>query len=113
MWELAKKHPLLAGISALACILVLAAAVDGIGARRAAARYFDRAWGWAKAYDRDTAASKKEYENKIRALTLDRDSYRKKYEAAMGRLNAPWSPPTSTKALQDRFTKLGYRGRLK
>lgn len=109
----AKGSPLFAGIIVLASILVLAAVADGVSARRVAGRYFDRAWGWAKAYDRDIAASKKEFEAKIKVLTADRDAYRKKWEAARGKMGKPWSPPSNAKALQERFNKLGYRGVLR
>ena len=109
----AKGRPLLAVISVCLCILVLASAVDGVSARRAAGRYFDLAKGWAAAYQRDTAASKKEYEAKIEQLTADRDAYRKKWEAARGKMGRPWDPPKGKKDLEVRFRALGYAGRVK
>lgn len=117
MWKLireeAKKRPLFAGIIVLACILVLGAAVDGIFARRAVTRYFDQAWQWAKTYDRDKAETKKKHDAEIRALTADRDAYRRKWEDAKGKMGKPWSPPSNAKALQERFNRMGYRGVLK
>jgi hypothetical protein len=113
IWTWAKGKPLLAGIIVAVLIVVLSGAVDGISARRAAGRYFDLAKGWAAAYQRDTAASKKEYEAKIKTLTDDRDTYRKKWETARGKMSAPWSPPSNAKALQERFNRIGYRGTLR
>jgi len=115
MWLLkwANANRLTAAIFAVCAILALASAGDFLGARHAVSYYRNLAKGWAAAYQRDTAASKKEYEAKIKVLTADRDAYRKKWAAARGRMAAPWVPPEGAKALQERFTRLGYRGRLK
>jgi len=113
IWKWASGNRLLAGISVVCAILVLGSAVDFLGARNAASRYFDLAKGWAAAYQRDTAASKKEYEGKIKTLTDDRDAYKRKYEVAKGKLGAPWVPPADPKEIEERFLKMGYRGRVR
>ena len=113
MWEWAKKNILFAIIIVVALIVVFSGAVDGISARRAATRYFDLAKGWAAAYSRDTAASKKEYEGKIKALTADRDAYKRKWEVAKGKMSAPWKAPAGAKELEERFLNMGYRGRIR
>ena len=113
MWKWANANRLLAGIIAVALIVVFSGAVDGISARRAATRYFDLAKGWATAYSRDTAASKKEYEGKIKALTVDRDSYKTKYEAAKRKMARPWAAPGDVTELEQRYRALGYSGRVK
>lgn len=110
LWLLAKARPLLAAIIVLASILALGGAVDGVSARLAATRYFDLIKRWQTAYNRDTAASKKEYEAKIQTLTADRDAYRKKWEAAKGKMSRPWTPPATSRDLEQRFQVLGYRG---
>lgn len=110
-WALANK--LLAIIIAGALIAVFSGAVDSIGARRAAQRYFDIAKGWAAAYQRDTAASKTEYEARIKTLTADRDTYRKKYEAAKRKMGATWVAPKNQREIEERFLKMGLRGRVK
>jgi len=109
----AKKNPLFAIIIAAALIVVCSGAVDGISARRAATRYFDLAKGWAAAYSRDTAASKKEYEERIRILTAELNADETVWEDAKGKMGRPWTPPKGAKALQERFKKLGYRGNLR
>jgi hypothetical protein len=109
----AKGYPILVGAFAILLIAVLSAASVGISARNAASRYLDLAKGWATAYNRDTAASKKEYDRNIAVLTADRNAYRKKWEVAIGKMNTPWKPPKNAKALQDRFYRMGYRGGLR
>lgn len=106
-------NKMLAVISAILLLVAISSAVDGISMRQTAKGYLNRAKEWAQAYNRDTAASKKEYEVKIKQLTADRDTYKKKWEAAKGKMNAPWTPPSNAKALQDRLNKIGYRGRLR
>lgn len=113
IWTWAKKNQLFAAIIVVALIVVFSGAVDGFNARRAAARYFDLAKGWAAAYSRDTAASKKEYEERIRILTSELNADETVWEDAKGEMGRPWTPPKGAQALQERFTKLGYRGRLK
>lgn len=113
VWKWATGNRLLAIVLAAALVTVLSGAIDGIGARRAASRYLDLAKGWADAYKRDTSASKVAYEAKIKALTADRDTYRKKYEVARGKMGAPWSPPKNPTEIEERFLKMGYRGRVK
>lgn len=116
LWAWAKGNRLFAIIIVGVLVTVLSGAVDGIGARRAASRYYGWVKGWAAAYDilkKDTEASKKEYEGKIKTLTTDRDAYRKKWETAKGKMGRPWTPPANAKALQERFNRLGYRGVLK
>jgi hypothetical protein len=113
VWTWAKGNTLFAIIIAGALIVAVSSVANGISMRQAAQGYLNLARGWAAAYQRDTAASKKEYEGKIRTLTADRDAYRKKWEEAKGRMDAPWIPPKGAKALQERFNKLGYRGTLK
>lgn len=110
IWEWANKRPLLAIMIVVVLVITLGGAVDGISARRAASKYFDLAKGWAAAYQRDTAASKKEYEAKIKALTTDRDAYKTKYEAAKRKMNASWVPPKETEEMLIRFRDLGYQG---
>lgn len=113
IWKWAKDHPLIAIVVAGMLVIVLSGAIDGTFARSAASRYLKLAKGWAEAYKRDTEASKREYEAKIRVLTDSRDSYKKKYEVARGKMNEPWIPPSDAKKMQERFNKLGYRGTLK
>jgi hypothetical protein len=116
MWksirEWAKKNKILAATFVILSLVAILSAADGISMRQTAKGYLNRAQEWAQAYQRDTAASKAEYEGKIKTLTADRDAYRKKYEAAKGKMNAPWVPPSNAQALQDRLNKIGYRGRL-
>jgi len=113
IWKWAGGNRLLAIIIVAVLIVVLSGAVDGISARRAATRYFDLAKSWAAAYSRDTAASKKEYEERIRILTADLHADETVWEDAKGEMARPWTPPKGAKALQERFKKLGYRGTLK
>ena len=113
MWEWAKTNRLIALVIVVALIAVFSGAVDGISARRAATRYFDLAKSWAAAYSRDTAASKKEYEERIRILTAELRADETAWEDAREGMGRPWTPPKGAKALQARFTKLGYRGNLR
>jgi hypothetical protein len=108
-----KGYPILVGAFAILLIAVFSAASVGISARNAASRYLDLAKGWATAYNRDTAASKKEYDQNIAVLTADRNAYRKKWEAARGKMNAPWKAPKNAKDLQGRFNRMGFRGDLR
>ena len=113
MWTWVKSNPLIAGIIVVISIVALAAAADGVSARRAASRYFDLAKGWAKAYERDTEASRREYDARIKALTASRDAYRERWEAASKKMDAPWKQPKGAKELKERFTRLGYAGVLR
>jgi len=113
LWTWVKANKVLAAVFAIVSLVAISSVADGWSARNAARRYFDLIKGWQTAYNRDTAASKKEYEAKVRVLTADRDTYRKKWEAAKGKMGAPWTPPKGAKALQGRFNKLGYRGNLR
>jgi len=113
LWIWAKGNKIPAVVIVLLLILVLASASDGWSARRMAARSFDLARGWAKAYQRDTSASKKEYEAKIKGLSDDRDAYKKKWEDVKKKMDAPWTPPKGGKELKERFDRLGYEGTLR
>jgi hypothetical protein len=113
LWNWAKENKTPAIIIVLALSLAFASAGDGWSARRVAIRYLDLAKGWAAAYQRDTVASKKEYEKKIKGLTDERNAYKKSWEEAKGKMNAPWIPPKGAKELQERFNKHGYVGALK
>jgi len=113
IWKWAKVNRLIAAICAAALIVVFSGAIDGISARRAAGRYFDLAKGWADAYKRDTSASKKAHDEKIKVLTADRDAYRKKWELARDIMNRPWKPPENEREILARFRELGYTGRIK
>ena len=113
IWKWAGGNRLLAIIIVVCAILALGSVTDFLGARRAANHYFDLAKGWAAAYQRDTAASKAEYEGKIKALTVDRDAYKRKYEAAKGKMAVPWVPPATPKETEERFLKMGYRGKIR
>jgi len=110
IWKWAGVNKLLAAIFVTICLVALASAGGFISARSAASRFSDMAKGWAEAYKRDTSATKKEYEARIRILTADRDSYRTKYEAARKKMAEPWVAPTNSRDLEQRFQALGYRG---
>lgn len=113
LWTWAKVNTLLALVIVVASIIAVSSVVDGVSMRQTAQGYLDSAKGWAAAYTRDTAASKKEYEARIKALTSDRDTYRKKWEGARGKMNAPWTPPKGAKETEARFRALGYGGKVK
>jgi len=113
IWKWAKGNKLLAIIIVGVLLVAIASVADGVSARNAASRYFDLARGWAAAYQRDTAASKKEYEERIRILTADLHADETVWEDAKEQMARPWTPPKGAKALQERFKKLGYRGTLK
>lgn len=81
--------------------------------RQTAQGYLNAAKGWAAAYQRDTTATKTAYEAEIKVLTADRDSYRKKYEAAKRKMNAPWTPPKNPTEIEERFLNMGLRGRVR
>lgn len=104
---------LLAIAIAVLGVIALGSVADGWSVRNAARLYLDRAKQWAAAYQRDTAASKKEYEERIRILTADLHADETIWEDAKGEMSRPWVPPKGAKALQERFKALGYRGRLK
>jgi hypothetical protein len=108
-----KENPLFAVAFAVISLVAISAVGTGWSVRNAASRYLDLAKGWQTAYNRDTAASKKEYDRNIAVLTADRNAYRKKWEAARGKMDAPWKPPKNAKALQGRFNRMGYRGDLR
>lgn len=113
MWKWIGGNKLLAVISAVLLLVVIASVADGITMRQLASRYLERAREWAAAYQRDTAASKRGYEGKIKQLTADRDAYRKKYEAAKGKMGAPLAPPKGAKELEERFRALGFDGSVR
>lgn len=107
-----RKNWKLAGGIAVALVIVLSGALDGLSVRKTAAGYLDLARGWAAAYQRDTAATKTAYEARIKTLTAERDAARKRYESARARMDAEWTPPKDTKELEARFRALGYAGRV-
>lgn len=117
MWPLlktwAKARPLLAAIIAAVLIAVFSGVIDGISARRAATRYFDIVKGWQKAYVRDTMATKKAYEERIRILTADLNADETAWEGAKGEMARPWTPPKGATELEDRFRRAGFQGRVK
>lgn len=113
LWKWASGSKLLAIAIVVLGVTALGSAADGWSARRAAQFAINRAKEWAAAYSRDTAASKKEYEGKIKVLTADRDAYRKKYDAAKGKMGAPWKAPGGPTELEQRYRALGYSGRVK
>lgn len=116
VWNWSKENKLPAIIIVLALMIALASVSDSWSARHVATRYFDRAWEWANAYQRDrqnTEASRKEYEAKIKILTQERNAYKTKWEAAKGKMNSPWKPPKGAKELQARFNTHGYKSTLK
>ncbi len=103
----------LAGACAVALVIVLSGAADGLSVRKTAAGYLQLARDWAAAYQRDTEATKTAYEARIKVLTGERDVLRKKYTAAKGKMSAPWKAPVGAKELEARFRAAGYSGRVK
>lgn len=112
MWSWLRANWKLAGACAVALVIVLSGALDGLSVRKTARGYLDLARGWAAAYQRDTAASKADYEARIKVLTGERDVARKRYGAAKARMDAEWTPPAGAKELEGRFRAAGYSGRV-
>ena len=108
-----RKNWKVAGIIAVALLLVLGSVTDGARMRQTAKGYLDLAKGWAAAYQRDTAATKAEYEARIKTLTAERDAARKRYGAAKAKMDAKWVAPGGPTELEQRFRVLGYSGRVK
>jgi len=113
LWTWANSNRLLAIIIVLLLVIAVSSAADGISSRRTAREYLNSAKGWADAYKRDTAASKKVYESKIESLTKQRDSEIRLFHAALDRMGTPWVPPKGNKELIERFRALGYEAKTR
>lgn len=110
-WVVGNKLPAIAIV--VFGLIALESATVGLPARRAAAGYLQLAREWATAYKRDTDATKNQYENKINALTLERNAYRDKWKSAKSKMNKPWTAPRNPKEIEERLLKMGYRGTVK
>ena len=71
-WIIGNK--ILAATFAIVSLVAISSVANGWSIRSAASRYLDLAKGWAKAYDRDIAATRKKHEAEMKIATDERDA---------------------------------------